>query len=519
MTTTPRLALLLLLLGCSDKLVAPYNTPPNASIVTPSDEAVLDGSALIELVGVARDAQDDAMSLTVSWSSSVDGELGGGNPINSNGDTTLGVTSLSNGDHVLTLTAVDTDGESASDAIKVTVQGGSGGGDGSDGGGGGSPPSVVLAGPATGDTFGEGDPITFVGKITDDEDAEDTLAATLVSSRDGVIWSGNPAADGRIDVDLSTLTLGAHSITLEGTDADGNTGSDTVSIEVIDDGRPTVSISTPTAAAGPYWTDTPVVFQGTATDDADDPNTLAVSWSTDLQGSLFSGNPDSSGTTATSAYLIEGNHVVTLAAVDSEGKSGSDTVVIEVKDPLNYDNDGDGYTENEGDCLDSDNAVSPGEAERCDDVDNDCDGMINDDWWDTYEPNDSSPAAYNLGDVGTGLWSSSTITLSGLSIHEDSDEDWFSWVAEDIFIIDNVTVKATVSGLPTSGSGLYVAELYLNTGSGYQLQTSTSGRGTLTLNFTGDPYDDSETDFAIRVYAQTWPAASCTTTYTLRITS
>ena len=512
-----RLALLFVLTACSDKLVAPYNTPPSASIISPVDEAMVDGSALIELSGVARDAQDDAMSLLVSWSSSVDGELGSGSPASSAGDVLLGVTSLTDGDHVLTLTVVDTDGESASDAVKVTVTGG-GGADGGDGGVG-TAPTVVLAGPGEGETFGQGSPVTFVGKITDAEQAADTLAATLVSSRDGVVWSGLPATDGRIDVDLSTLSLGAHTVTLEGLDADGNTGSDDVVIEIIDDGRPTVSITSPSAAASPYWTDVPVVFQGVVGDDATDLNLLAVSWATDLQGTLLSGYPDSAGNTATSASLVEGNHVVTLTATDEEGKIGSSTVVIEVKDPNNFDNDGDGYTENEGDCDDGDTNLSPGEVERCDDLDNDCDGMVNDDWWDTYELNETSADAYDLGEVGTGLWSSASVTLSGLSLHEADDEDWFQWVAEDIFLIDNVVVKATISGLPTSGSGVYVAELWLDTGSGYALVTSTSGRGTLTLNFTGDEFDDDETDFALRVYAQTWPSGTCTTTYSVRITS
>jgi hypothetical protein len=51
----------------------------------------------------------------------------------------------------------------------------------------GTAPTVVLAGPGEGETFGQGNPVTFVGKITDAEQAADTLAATLVSSRDGVV--------------------------------------------------------------------------------------------------------------------------------------------------------------------------------------------------------------------------------------------------------------------------------------------------------------------------------------------
>lgn len=43
----------------------------------------------------------------------------------------------------------------------------------------------------------------------------------------------------------------------------------------------------------------------------------------------------------------------------------------------NIDNDGDGYTESEGDCDDDDSSVNPGASEICNDViDNDCDGDV-----------------------------------------------------------------------------------------------------------------------------------------------
>ena len=44
-------------------------------------------------------------------------------------------------------------------------------------------------------------------------------------------------------------------------------------------------------------------------------------------------------------------------------------------DPLDIDNDGDGYTENQGDCDDTDASINPGAAEICgDSVDQDCSG-------------------------------------------------------------------------------------------------------------------------------------------------
>ena len=43
--------------------------------------------------------------------------------------------------------------------------------------------------------------------------------------------------------------------------------------------------------------------------------------------------------------------------------------------PEDVDNDGDGLTENQGDCNDADPAIKPGATEVCgDDIDQDCDG-------------------------------------------------------------------------------------------------------------------------------------------------
>ena len=49
-----------------------------------------------------------------------------------------------------------------------------------------------------------------------------------------------------------------------------------------------------------------------------------------------------------------------------------------------HDYDGDGYTEIDGDCNDEDATVSPGSTEECDDIDNDCDGEIDNGVLTTY---------------------------------------------------------------------------------------------------------------------------------------
>lgn len=50
---------------------------------------------------------------------------------------------------------------------------------------------------------------------------------------------------------------------------------------------------------------------------------------------------------------------------------------IDLIDPTNSDNDGDGYTTATGDCDDTDAAVHPGAVENCTDaIDNNCDGLV-----------------------------------------------------------------------------------------------------------------------------------------------
>ena len=124
--------------------------------------------------------------------------------------------------------------------------------------------------------------------------------------------------------------------------------------------------------------------------------------------------------------------------------TGSTDTGEEETDPWETDDDGDGYSENDGDCDDTNAELSPGvESDLCDGIDQDCDNEVDEDAWedDPYEPNDEIWTYMgDLGDID-----SLAITAY---LHNDSDvdrysfdwtDDWWSWS-------DSATV--TLTGIP-----------------------------------------------------------------------
>ncbi len=491
--------------GCQvTGLAAVTYGPPLVSILTPLSETQFAQSELIEFGGVVRHDSDVYDDIEVVWSSSLDGELAVDAP-DSDGATSLATNALSQGEHVITLTAVDRDGQDGDASIVVLVGPPVAGGPGA--------PTVILIGPADGDSFVVGSAIHFVGTVTDEEQAWDTADVSLTSSVDGQFWTGNPNGDGTVSVEYGDLGPGAHIVTLTAVDEDGNFDSDQVEFEITADGRPEVLIVAP-ATGSSRWLGETVLFEGQVSDDVTDNEDLLVTWTSSVDGTLASGGADSSGlTTVPVDTLLAGTHVITLTAVDAEAQEGTDTITVEVVDPLDHDGDGDGQTENEGDCDDDNAAVYAGATEVCDAFDNDCDGSLNEDSLDSDEPNQTDAAAIDLGEIDDQIGGPETLTVSGLTLHDGDDEDWY-WFDGDDDNYDNVDITIHVS-LPATGS--YTVELYWLDG-GLQLEDSATGNGTLTVEYEGEQFEDDEDDWYIRVYSTTWDPAACSAPYEIEIT-
>jgi hypothetical protein len=301
-------------------------------------------------------------------------------------------------------------------------------------------------------------------------------------------------------------------------DSDTDTDSDTDPLPADD---PEVSVLSP-AASSSWWLGEQILFEGRFEDDHTAPSDLMVEWASDLDGLLYSGSPDSTGYVAFTAIPSEGTHVLSLTVTDEDLNTTSIAQTITIIDPLAYDNDGDGQTEEEGDCDDGDETIWLGAAEECDEVDNDCDGQNNEDWWDdadaeTGADNDSLADAWDLDEVDSDFaWTKDSLEITGLSLHDPGDEDWFVFDVDDD-ILDNVNLQVSLSD--QAGGATWVLELY-NQETGV-LEDSASGTGRLTVSYSGDWLDDDEDFWAVRVYISTgWSSGEvCESGYTLNISA
>ena len=186
--------------------------------------------------------------------------------------------------------------------------------------------------------------------------------------------------------------------------------------------------------------------------------------------------------------------------VANEVDDDCDGDVDEPPDPV--DADGDGWPADDGDCDDNDPTVHPNTVDGCDDVDNDCDGELNEDVVseDPQEPNDEAPNY--VGDL-----TNANSAIAGY-LHNEQDVDRFSFYVDDGWLGD-FWVDVQLTGVP--GSADYVLELWLDGGVvGYSDTSGAEG-----IHFDGDSWEDDSGTYEVRVYSVM--GFSCTQAYVLEM--
>ncbi len=244
-------------------------------------------------------------------------------------------------------------------------------------------PVVTVLSPDDGASFTELEAIDFVGTVADSNGLSDIASVVWTSDVDGEL--GVVVADDAGIVRLATtLSPGTHAVALTATDFDGVSGEVSIALNVGSaPSAPLAEILNPDDD-DTFLVDVPITFVGGAVDPNQAPETLVVTWTAEPTAGgpvlqLFFGNPGLGG--STSVTWIDapvGEHRIVLMVTDDGGNSAEDAVIVSVLDPNATDDDGDGWSENALDCDDTDPSISPGVAELCNGIDDDCSGLVDD---------------------------------------------------------------------------------------------------------------------------------------------
>ncbi len=289
---------------------------PTATILAPLTADRLYTDAKITFQGVIADAEDDAEILTASFSTDLDPSWTVDLTTDSDG-TVTGFGYLSEGEHALTLRVEDTDGKTGSDNVLIQV------------GPANSAPSCAITEPAETDILTPGVPSTFRGTTSDADQPADSLAIHWHSDADGPLSTAPATTTGDITFVTSDLSPGFHVITLTVKDELEENCTDARVIQV--DSPPTIVIHAPTAGAVlPADLSTDLIAHAS---DLEDPATaLSVSWESDVDGTLGSTTPGTSGMSTIAAVLSLGDHTLTAEATDTQGLSAAVSVDVSVDD-------------------------------------------------------------------------------------------------------------------------------------------------------------------------------------------
>jgi protocatechuate 3,4-dioxygenase beta subunit len=174
-------------------------------------------------------------------------------------------------------------------------------------------PAVTISSPVNGQTFHVKEAITFSGTANDPEDGDLTAGLQWSSSIEGAIGTGETFS--------KDLREGEHIVTASVTDSDGNTGSASINLLVIND-APVVTIHQP-GDGDVFESGVSITFEGSANDTEDGPLTGSLVWSSNIDGSIGSGS-------TVTGVLTDGTHTITALVTDSNGKTGSTSINITV---------------------------------------------------------------------------------------------------------------------------------------------------------------------------------------------
>ena len=271
------------------------NTAPNVTISAPADGISVDPGVSVSFTGTASDTHDGDLTASLAWTSSIGGSIGAGG--------SFSTATLANGTHTITASVTDSGGLTGQAQITVHVVPN-------------TPPGVTITAPTGGDSFQEGETVSFAGSSNDAEDGDLSASLAWSSNIDGSIGTG-------AGFSTSALSEGNHTITASVTDSGGMPGQAQVAITITANAPPTVTITAPANGAS-FDAGVSVGFTGSANDPEDGDRTATLVWNSSIDGEIGTGGSFSTST------LSPGTHTITAEATDSVGFPGSAQITITI---------------------------------------------------------------------------------------------------------------------------------------------------------------------------------------------
>jgi len=247
-----------------------------------------------------------------------------------------------------------------------------------------TPPTADITSPSNGVVVSQGLTLNFSGLVADAEDPPEELAVRWISSIDGRINSAAADLTGLAIFSTTQLSVGTHLITLRVTDSGRLSGEDHVAISV--------NPSTPPSTAALCVTPMSLDFGSTGsarTVQVSNCGSGTLTWSMTSNRTWLSATPGAGS-------LLAGEFTVVNLSVDRanlqfvtpysgglviQSNGGNNLVAVQMFVPCG-DRDGDGYNDaacGGNDCDDNDPNVHPGAIDICNGVDDDCDGVTDED--------------------------------------------------------------------------------------------------------------------------------------------